>query len=302
MKIQIIATVGLSLGAIAHAGPRSSTNYNVPTDTTDAGGRRGTSTSYTHDGSVGGVTGISTVAAPAGTAKSGYIGQLYEVSGLQLAATPASVDEGATRQLGAALLLDDATSIAVPAGNITWSVQSGPLGSISTGGLANAGVVYQDTVAIAQGSHAGKTGTLNLTVLDLLPDNYGSYAGDGLDDSWQNQYFGLNNPNAAPTIDADHDGQNNSFEFIAGLIPTDAASRFSNRIEAVTSQPLQKRIIFGPRLSGRTYSILTSTTLAGGSWAPLPGGVTTDNGNERTITDPNATTAAKFYQVKITKP
>lgn len=43
-----------------------------------------------------------------------------------------------------------------------------------------------------------------------------------LDDAWQNQYFGLDNPLAAPT--ADPDGETNSFEFTAGLIPSDPQS------------------------------------------------------------------------------
>jgi len=67
-----------------HADSRSSANYTIATDTTDSGGTRVTSAAYTHDGSLGGVTGIAAVASPAETAKSGYIGQLYEVTGLTL--------------------------------------------------------------------------------------------------------------------------------------------------------------------------------------------------------------------------
>ena len=91
-------------------------------------------------------------------------------------------------------------------------MQSGPITGISASGLATAGVVYQDTPATAQGVYAGNTGTLGLTVLDALPDNYGSYAGDGLDDAWQNQYFGLNNPNAAPGHVSDGSGLTNLFK------------------------------------------------------------------------------------------
>jgi hypothetical protein len=38
-------------------------------------------------------------------------------------------------------------------------------------------LVYQDTAAIARGQWAGLTGDLALTVLDTIPDNFGSYAG-----------------------------------------------------------------------------------------------------------------------------
>ena len=46
-------------------------------------------------------------------------------------------------------------------------------------------------------------------MLDTIADNFGTYAGDGLGDDWQVQYFGLSNPNAAPLLDPDFDGHNN---------------------------------------------------------------------------------------------
>ena len=138
----------------ALAGPRASTNYTVSTDTTDAGGKRATSAAYTNDGSAGGIVGISTVASPAETAKHGYIGQLTEVTALQLAASPLTINETGTRQLSADQVLDDLTTNAVPAASITWSVQSGPITGISASGLATAGTVYQDTAATAQGVYA----------------------------------------------------------------------------------------------------------------------------------------------------
>ena len=191
--------IGTSL-VILHAGPRTSASYNVATDTADAGGKRTTSASYTNDGSAGAVTGLSTVAAPAGTAKSGYIGQLYDVTGLTLTAATVNVNETATLQLAAWQALDDATLLAVPAASVAWSVQSGPLTGISSGGLVAAGTVYQNTNATAQGSYQSFLDTLTLTVLNVNTDDFGLYAGDGLADDWQVLYFGVNNPNAAPLL------------------------------------------------------------------------------------------------------
>lgn len=173
--------------AAAQAGPRTSANYNVPTDTTDGGGKRATSASYTDDGSAGGVVGISTVAAPAETAKHGYVGQLYDVTGLVVSAPISTVNETATLQLGAAQVLDDTTTLAVSANSVTWSVVSGPITGICLAGLATAGVVYQNTPATVQGAFGSFTGTLNLSVLDTVADNFGSYAGDGVGDDWQVQ-------------------------------------------------------------------------------------------------------------------
>ena len=283
------------------AGPRTSANYTIITDSANAGGKWSGSAAYTNDGTMGDVAGVSTVAAPSETAKSGYIGQLYEVTGLTLTSASPNVNESATVQLGAWQALDDASFLAVPANSITWSIVSGPLSNISVGGLATAATVYQNTAATAQGAYAGNTGTLGITVLNSILDNYGTYSGDGIGDDWQVQYFGLSNPNAAPLLDPDGDGHNNRFEFTAGIIPTDAASKFNWRIDPVPGFPNQKKLIFSPLVPGRSYTVKTATTL-GVPMTPLTGSTFTDAGNERTVTDTNATGGAKFYSVEIVKP
>ena len=291
----------LALTPPLHAGPRTSADYTILTDTADTGGRRATSTDYTNDGSAGLIAGISTVATPAETVKSGYIGQLYDVTGLALNAVTLNVNEGATDQLAAWQALDDATFLAVPATSVAWSVASGPLTGISASGLATAGIVFQDTAATAQGVYLGNTGTLALTVKNVNFDDFGSYAGDGLDDAWQNQYFGLNNPLAAPNVDFDGTGQTNLFKYIAGLNPLDG-SRFTLTLAPVPGQPAQKNVIFTPRLTDRTYTVTFKLDLTAATWTPLPGGIVSDNGQQRTVTDPSATGAKKFYHVEITKP
>jgi len=298
----VLALFALTMAA--HAGPRTSVNYTIATDSTDAGGKRSTSTSYTNDGSAGGITGVSIVASPAETAKAGYLGQLYDVTGLVVNAGGATtVNETGTIQLAAWRLLDDTSLLAVNATAVTWGVVSGPVSSISTGGLATAATVYQNTAASVQGAFGGFSGTLNLTVLNTNPDNFGSYAGDGIDDAWQVQYFGLNNLNAGPTKDPDGDGQNNLFEFNVGTVPNDPNSRLQFRIESVSGQPLQKRFIFSPRLTDRTYVVKASTILGtGASWVPLSSSTTSDNGSERTVIDLNATGGRRFYNLEVTKP
>ena len=146
------------------------------------------------------------------------------------------------------------------------------------------------------------TGSLNFTVLDTILDNFGSYAGDGLGDDWQVQYFGQNNPLAAPALDPDGDGLTNLFEFTAGLVPTDPQSHFTLRIQSVPGQPAQKNVVFRPRLDGRTYAVQTRSGLNGGVWTPLISGLASDNGDERIVTDPNATGGLKFYRIQITRP
>ncbi len=286
----------------AHAGSRGSANYAIVTESFDAGGGKSTSALYSADASIGTVTGISTAAAPAATARHGYIGQLYEITGLALTAVALNVNEGTTDQLAAWQALDDATFLAVPTASVAWSIASGPLTSLSVSGLATAGTVFQDTAAIAQGIYLGSTGALALTVKNVNLDDYGTYAADGIDDAWQNQYFGLNNPNAGPAVDFDGTGQTNLFKYVAGLDPLDPDSRFTLTIAPVAGQPGQTNVIFAPRLTDRIYTVAFKTDLDATTWTPVAGAPFTDAGSQRTVTDPAATGAKRFYHVEITKP
>jgi hypothetical protein len=138
--------------------------------------------------------------------------------------------------------------------------------------------------------------------VDSIPDNYGTYAGDGLPDSWQNQYFGLDNPNAAPNKDVTGTGQNNLFKYTAGLDPTNPASVFRFRVAAVAGQPTQKNLIFSPRYDGRTYTPMYRTNLLSGLWMTLTNTNTSDISTTRTVTDLSATTTQKFYRINISIP
>ncbi len=284
----------------ASAASRSSANYLVPADTVDAGGSRTASANYAIDASLGGIGGIGTAAAPDVLAKHSYVGQLFQVLGLGVAASPTNVNELATRQLATFVVNDDATSNSVAATQVAWSVVNGPITSIDLNGLATAGLVYQNESAAVQGAYGGTLGTLGLTVLNNNLDNYGTYAADGIDDAWQVQYFGLGNGNAFPGIDPDGDGQQNGFEYIAGTIPTNALSLFSLNIADVS--PGRKDVAFNPRFVTRTYSVEYATNPGSGSFVPLAGGVITDDGPTRTVRDVNATDGARFYRVFITFP
>jgi hypothetical protein len=302
MKTKYMTLFAITCASAVQGAPRNSTIYSVAAEAVDSGGRRTTSANYTHDGSVGLIAGVSSVSSPTETAKAGYVSQLYDVTGLMLTAFPSNVDETATRQLYVRQTLDDASYLDISASSVAWSVVTGPITGVSATGVAVAGMVYQDSAATVKGGFAGLSALLDLTVLNTLPDNYGSYAGDGLDDSWQFQYFGLNNPDASPLMDPDADGQDNSFEFLAGIVPTDPGSRFTLRVESVSGQSAQKRLVFSPRWVDRSYHVVTSATLEASSWAALTGGDVIDSGTERSVTDTSASTPAKFYRVEINKP
>ncbi len=288
----------LLLAGAVQAGPRSSASYSLTTDTTDVGGQRTASAIYTNDASLGGIAGISTVALPSETAKQGYLAQLTDVTALQLSATSATVGEGATRQLTATQLLDDNTTVLLAPNVPTWSILSGPLSSISPTGLATAANVYQNTPALAQAAYAGYSGSFSLTILDSLPDNFGAYASDGLADSWQVQYFGLDNPDAAPAQDPDHDGQPNVMEFTFGTAPTDTGSIFHMSLLGTADGP--QKITFAPWFADRTYVLKSSPDLT--SWITVPGSIITHPANIGTAVDPNIQSQRNFYRIDVIKP
>jgi len=303
MKTKLLPLAIVAMAFLpAHAASRISASYSIVGETTDDGGGKSTTASYSNDGSIGGITGIGTVVSPAEIAKHGYIGQLYDVTGVVVTASPTTVNEASTRQLNATATLDDATFLALAANQIAWSIVTGPISSINSSGLATATNVYQDTAATVQGDYLGKFGTLGMTVLNVGNDDFGLYAGDGLPDDWQVQYFGENNPNAAPGADPDGDGQNNAYEYVVGTVPTNAASHFSLSISGVPGQASQKALTFSPRLTDRTYSVEFSTNLHSDGFALLTTATQIDAGSIRTVTDTNATTASKFYRVNISLP
>jgi hypothetical protein len=229
----------------------------------------------------------------------GRLGQIYEIGEASLALT--SVPERSQALVLPAFIMTDGTTVADPLAVIEWNPSSGPADMLDDGSVKT-GAVYQDTPVTLEGRLSGIGFVLGLLVQETIPDNFGIYGRDGIDDPWQVQYFGQDNPLAAPLLDPDGDGQNNAFEFTAGLIPTNPLSRFLLSIAPVPDQPGQKNVIFGPMVSGRTYVVKTSPDLSPSSWNTLPGGSVTDNGSQRTVTDTSASESRKFYRVEIMKP
>jgi len=283
----------------AMAGSRSSASYSVPADVADSGGRRTATAAYSNDGSIGGIGGLSTVGAPARIAKHGYPGQLLDVTNIVISANPASINENSTRQLAARLAYDDATVLPLPAASVAWGVVSGPLSGVNAAGVASSTNVYVDTLATVYGASAGRSNTLGLLVINTGIDDFASYAGDGIDDAWQVQYFGLNNPNAGPGFDPDGDGQTNYFEYVATTIPTNASSKFRLNIDPAPDP--WKNLRFSPVAEKRLYTVESRLLVNSGIFGAILGN-TNDSAGERTFTDTNALSGTKFYRVRIEFP
>ena len=121
-------------------------------------------------------------------------------------------------------------------------------------------------------------------------------------DTWASSFDLDPTTDGAPTADPDGDGQNNLFEFIAGVLPNDALSRFHWRVEEDPLNSGQSRIVFSPRFDDRTYNLKSSTTLQASDWINFTGSSVIDDGNERTVIDSDTSDTSKFYRLEIAKP
>lgn len=267
------------------------------TPLSQAAGGRSSSADYTIDLSMesGGAAATDELAL-----RSGFAGALHDPVSLLVIPSPALVNEGAAQQLSAQHLMDDESRTPLTTAEIAWSVISGPL-SVNATGVITGGIVHANTSASLSAT-SGLLETIHpVIVLNIHSDNFGSYAGDGLDDGWQVQHFGTDNANAGPLLDPDRDGYNNVFEYHAGLVPVDPASTFHLRIRRLPGQPTLSEIIFSPILPGRSYTVRTNPSLETGAWQSLTGSSTSDNGSERTVTDTAATPSRGFYRVDVVK-
>lgn len=300
----LVLLSGLALVAPPHgsaaekAGP-----YVQPVATLDAAGGLAAAGHYSQTASLGDIGGVSSGAAPGAAivARNGVAGQLYEVTRLKMEATPTTVDEGGTSRTEITATLDDLTRLRLSAGEVRWHVFLGPVESIDNNGVITFGNVYQDSVASIQVGYQNHFDGLRFTVRNVGLDDFGIYAHDGIPDLWQVQHFGADNPLGAGQADPDGDGQDNLFEYLAGLSPTNAASRFTLEIADLPELPGQKAVIFSPRLGDRSYTVEASTNL-GGAFHPLTGAQQVDFGATRFVLDPNAAEPTRFYRVRISLP
>jgi hypothetical protein len=278
----------------------------LTTTSIDSGGLHAASANYSIDGSVGGIDGISS--ASADIAKNGYIGQLTEVVSVTVTSEPDSVGVGSTSQLSGTATLDDSTVSSLSGSDVIWSTlnEPYPVASISGSGvLTPADVYYVSPAAVDAVIYGYYLGASNATTVAIYaPDSIG----DGIADWWRNLYFGAATPTNdydCATCDADGTGQGNLFKFIAGLNPTNPASRFVLTIAPVAGQPTEKALTYSPVLVGygQTYTVQYATNLVGAVYTNLTGySGPSNNGTQATVTDLNATQPQKFYRVNISVP
>lgn len=296
MKTTLILITAILPATLSHAGTSASADYSITTDVLDAGGRKTTSAGYANDGSIGAIGQLTSSGDAA--IRSGFPGQLYDLTNvLQVNLSPATIGEGTSLQLGVQAVADDSTLLTLAPSSVAWST-AGPL-SISAAGMATGGAVYENTAATAMATLGAATGSLPITVVDTLEDNFGLYAADGITDSWQVAHFGVDSPDGLATADPDDDQQNNRLEFLATTTPNDPESRLRLRVQPVPGSPTRKALVFSPYNPARTY--VAEWTSIFDEWRDLSDITQGEEGGEFVIIDEMATQATKTYRLRISR-
>jgi hypothetical protein len=104
--------------------------------------------------------------------------------------------------------------------------------------------------------------------------------------------------------DSDRDGQRDADEIVAGTSPTNAAERFAIDRVFTGSSPAEAWQVAWGTVSGRLYTVLTSTNLLA-EWSPAatPGWIDVPGGSAPlwfTNAEPDSPT--RFFQIKAVRP
>lgn len=244
-------------------------------------------------------------------ARQGGNSMIYYATGFSVTSDAATINESGasdtndTRtQLRGNVVYDDATLGAVDGAQVAWTVPTtnSSLASISAFGLAQAATVYQNTAANFIGSYGGIIATSSLTVLNVLPDNYGVWAGDTFDDSWEiaQGMSGAVNPNAM------NNGVPNWQLYAMGFNPEQPApAALSSTMK--TNGYLAVRYTRNPYATAYVFTSQESGNLSVGFAAMVNPVSSTNlvNGVEQIVTRgsvPMNATNRQFLRVRISRP
>lgn len=250
------------------ASGRASAAYSVEMDAFGAMAGVAASAAYRHVIGAGEAAG-GVVTGGGVMQRGGYVGQLYDVTGVTFPQNPLEVPELSETSLQLFEVWDDATVWRVPGEATQWTLLvGGEFGTLSPSGGLSAKAVYQNSAILLRAARGPWMAPLTVVVADTILDNFGSYAGDGLSDLWQVKNFGINHPQAGPQDDPDGDGSDNESEYLALTNPNDPGSVFTAVLEADGVGGL--RLAFDSVI-GRRYWLEASPTLEAPSWQEIAG-------------------------------
>jgi hypothetical protein len=182
---------------------------------------------------------------------------------------------------------------------VTNSASSAVLEVYNGSFVLNAGTLRVDKLIVtnpcAQFLHVG--GTLIYKNLQLNTNQ--SAVGDGISNGWKQKYgFDPFDPTVAGA-DPDHDGVNNLQEYLAGTIPTNAASCF--KITSLTPTNGNLKLSWSA-VGGKSYVVQTNSDLSK-SFADASPVIAVPGTNQVTTNYLNpgisATNRARFYRIRL---
>ncbi len=242
-------------------------------------------------------------------ARQGGVAMVYNATGYTVAANPSVINEaGATPEsstratLSARIVFDDESfdEAGVP---VTWSPVTNQVITVSPEGVAQAQAVYEDTVAAFGGTVAGVPATNFLTVVNVLPDNFGAWAGDTFDDAWEIAQ------GMAGAVDPD--ATNSGFPawqlYALGLNPAVAPGVPLETGQIETNGYISITYTRNPYATNYTFAVQETGNLSlGFSNMVNPVSVTNEVGGVEQITTrgsaPINSTNRQFLRLQITKP
>lgn len=130
-------------------------------------------------------------------------------------------------------------------------------------------------------------GNLKIKAVGAAPS--GDSDADGMADTWETTFFG--NLAQTATGDFDADGSDNLTEFRLGLIPNSGSSRFAV-VRSTTGT------LTWPSVTGVSFRVERSTTLAANSWQQV-GGTVTGTAGTASFSDPTPPAGSAFYRVAL---
>lgn len=156
------------------------------------------------------------------TSRDQFTGTLADPTAFAVVASSTTVSEGGTVTLSGSVTYDDDSSAVIPGAWIGWGTPTGPLSPVQLSfpsASTQAGNVLANTAGNVTGTFmAGAlSDSETINVLNSGSDNYGAYAGDGIDDAWESGY-GVTMP-FDPAGDSDHDGMGLLLEAFLNLNP-----------------------------------------------------------------------------------
>ena len=281
---------GSLLGAILWAGTAAAEPV-LTHDVSSAAGRQVSAAQVVIDGTMDAWSGQASAGASA--LRAGFVGQLYDVTSLQVSALPASVSEAQAVDFDVAGLCDDGSFLA--ADSEAWSILAGPLASLDGSGHGMAAPVYQGETGVVRVAALNFSATGRVAVLDTDPDNFGLYAHDQIQDLWQVGYFGPASTNGMAGANPDGDQDDNYQEFIVGTDPSSPQSAF--RVALSRSGTL--RMTGSPAYSSRVYRIERTTNLRGGAWTPVSEGTGALTNGQWAVAGLSDTNPAAQYRMQV---